>query len=100
VFVIGSDKKIKPMIVYLMSTGRNFDEILRVIDSLQLTARYSVATPVNWKDGDDSRRSATSRRRRSFPAAGKPSSLTYASSRSRNGSWPASRACILPAPAK
>jgi thioredoxin-dependent peroxiredoxin len=53
VFVIGPDKKIKLMIVYPMSTGRNFDEILRVIDSIQLTANYSVATPVNWKDGDD-----------------------------------------------
>ena len=53
VFVIGPDKKIKLMIVYPMSTGRNFDEVLRVIDSIQLTANYSVATPVNWKDGDD-----------------------------------------------
>ena len=53
VFVIGPDKKIKLLIVYPMATGRNFDEILRVIDSLQLTANYSVATPVNWKDGDD-----------------------------------------------
>lgn len=53
VFVIGPDKKIKLMIVYPMATGRNFDEILRVIDSIQLTAKYSVATPVNWKDGDD-----------------------------------------------
>ena len=53
VFVIGPDKKIKLYITYPASTGRNFDEILRVIDSLQLTARYSVATPVNWKDGDD-----------------------------------------------
>jgi thioredoxin-dependent peroxiredoxin len=53
VFVIGPDKKIKLMIVYPMATGRNFDEILRVIDSIQLTAQYSVATPVNWKDGDD-----------------------------------------------
>lgn len=53
VFVIGPDKKIKLMIVYPMATGRNFDEILRVIDSIQLTANYSVATPANWKDGDD-----------------------------------------------
>ena len=53
VFVIGPDKKVKLVIVYPMSTGRNFDEVLRVIDSLQLTANYSVATPVNWKDGED-----------------------------------------------
>ncbi len=53
VFVIGSDKKIKLMITYPASTGRNFDEILRVVDSLQLTANYKVATPVNWKDGED-----------------------------------------------
>ncbi len=53
VFVVGPDKKIKLMISYPMATGRNFDEILRVIDSLQLTAKYSVATPVNWKNGED-----------------------------------------------
>jgi alkyl hydroperoxide reductase subunit AhpC len=53
VYVIGPDKKIKLVISYPMSTGRNFDEVLRVIDSMQLTARHKVATPVNWKDGDD-----------------------------------------------
>jgi len=53
VFVIGADKKVKLIITYPASTGRNFDEILRVIDSLQLTANYSVATPVDWKDGED-----------------------------------------------
>jgi alkyl hydroperoxide reductase subunit AhpC len=53
VFVIGPDKKVKLMLTYPMTTGRNFDEILRVIDSMQLTANYSVSTPANWKNGDD-----------------------------------------------
>ncbi|MEJ7644997.1 MAG: peroxiredoxin [Chryseolinea sp.] len=53
VFVIGQDKKVKLMITYPAATGRNFDEIIRVIDSLQLTAGYSVATPANWKQGED-----------------------------------------------
>ncbi|MGH1483830.1 MAG: peroxiredoxin [Geminicoccales bacterium] len=53
VYVVGPDKKIKLMIAYPMSTGRNFDEILRVLDSLQLTAKHQVATPVNWQEGDD-----------------------------------------------
>ncbi|MDQ6904017.1 MAG: peroxiredoxin [Bacteroidota bacterium] len=52
-FVIGPDKKVKLMIVYPASTGRNFNEVLRVIDSLQLTANYSVATPADWKEGED-----------------------------------------------
>ena len=53
VFVVGPDKKIKLMLSYPMSTGRNFDEVLRVVDSLQLTARHKVATPVNWRPGND-----------------------------------------------
>jgi alkyl hydroperoxide reductase subunit AhpC len=53
VFIIGPDKKIKLMLTYPMTTGRNFDEILRVLDSMQLTAKHKVATPVNWKHGDD-----------------------------------------------
>jgi alkyl hydroperoxide reductase subunit AhpC len=53
VFIIGPDKRIKLMLTYPMTTGRNFDEILRVLDSMQLTAKHKVATPVNWKNGDD-----------------------------------------------
>jgi alkyl hydroperoxide reductase subunit AhpC len=53
VFLIGPDKKIKLMLAYPMTTGRNFDEVLRVLDSIQLTAAHKVATPVNWKHGED-----------------------------------------------
>ena len=53
VFVIGPDKKVKAMLTYPMSTGRNFDEVLRLLDSCQLTSKHQVATPVNWKQGDD-----------------------------------------------
>jgi len=53
VFIIGPDKKIKAMLTYPMSTGRNFDEVLRLLDSVQLTAKHKVATPANWKQGDD-----------------------------------------------
>jgi alkyl hydroperoxide reductase subunit AhpC len=53
VFVIGPDKKIKLQLIYPMSTGRNFNEVLRVLDSMQLTAKHKVATPVNWNPGDD-----------------------------------------------
>ncbi|MGH8479139.1 MAG: peroxiredoxin [Gammaproteobacteria bacterium] len=53
VFVVGPDKRIKAMLIYPMSTGRNFDEVLRLLDSVQLTAKHKVATPVNWKPGED-----------------------------------------------
>ena len=85
VFVIGPDKKVKLTITYPASTGRNFEEILRVIDSLQLTVGYSVATPVNWHDGEDviivpavSDEDAKEKFPKGFP----PSSLTCATRRS------------------
>ena len=88
VFVVGPDKKIKLMLSYPMSTGRNFDEVLRVVDSMQLTAKHKVATPVNWKQGEDviilpavTRRKKPSR---NIPAAGRRPGLICGSFLSRS----------------
>ena len=86
VFVVGPDKKIKLVLVYPMTTGRNFDEVLRVIDSLQLTAKHKVATPVNWKDGEDviiAGSVSDDDAKKSTPRAGRRPSRTSASCRSR-----------------
>ena len=86
VFVIGPDKKIKLIMVYPMTTGRNFDEVLRVIDSLQLTAKHSVATPVNWKHGEDviiAGSVSDEEAKKTYPQGWKAPSLTCASCRSR-----------------
>jgi len=75
VFLIGPDKKIKLMLMYPMTTGRNFDEVLRVLDSMQLTAKHPVATPVNWKQGEDviiSPSVSDEDARQKFPAGFKP----------------------------
>ena len=80
VFVVGPDKKIKLMLAYPMSTGRNFDEVLRVIDSMQLTAKHKVATPVNWKPGETLSslpRFRMRRPRKNIPVAGRPKSRTF-----------------------
>ena len=87
VFIVGPDKKIKLMLSYPMSTGRNFDEILRVLDSMQLTAKHKVATPVNWKDGDDViilPACPRTKRNRSIRTAGSRRSRISGSSRSRS----------------
>jgi len=87
VFVIGPDKKIKLMLIYPMSTGRNFDEVLRVLDSMQLTAKHKVATPVNWKQGDDViivPAVSNEEAQQKFPAAGRRSSRICASSPSQS----------------
>ena len=86
VFVIGPDKKIKLILVYPMTTGRNFDEVLRVIDSLQLTAKHKVATPVNWRHGEDviiAGSVSDEDARKRFRTAGRSRGRTCASSRSR-----------------
>ena len=92
VFVVGPDKKIKLMLSYPMSTGRNFDEVLRVLDSMQLTAKHKVATPVNWKSGDDviilPAVSDEEAKQESIPTAGRRPGLTCASFLS-----PSSRLC-------
>ena len=83
VFVIGPDKKIKLVLVYPMTTGRNFDEVLRVIDSLQLTAKHRVATPVNWKQGEDviiAGSVSDEEAKQIYPKAGKRPSPTSGSS--------------------
>ena len=87
VFIIGPDKKIKLVLVYPMTTGRNFAEILRVIDSLQMTAKHRVATPADWKQGEDviiAGSVTTTRRRRSIRRAGSRRSRTSGSCRSRS----------------
>ena len=90
VFVVGPDKKVKLILVYPMTTGRNFDEVLRVIDSLQLTAKHKVATPAKWEQGDDviiaGSVSTTRPRRRPTRTAGSPRGPTSGSCRSRASS--------------
>jgi len=91
VFVIGPDKKIKLMLVYPMSTGRNFDEVLRVLDSIQLTAAHRVATPVNWKQGEDViiiPAVSDEEARQNYPNGWKAVKPYCASSPSRNGTDP------------
>ena len=87
VFLIGPDKKIKLMLVYPMSTGRNFDEVLRVLDSIQLTATHKVATPVNWKHGEDViivPAVSDEEAKQKYPDGWKHPSLTFGSSPSRS----------------
>ncbi len=91
VFVIGPDKKIRLVLIYPMTTGRNFDEVLRVIDSLQLTARNQVATPAQWRQGDKviiAGSVSNEQARERYPEGGRSRSPTSASSRSRKASAP------------
>src|SRR5436189_1655551 len=86
VFIIGPDKKIKAMLTYPMTSGRNFDEVLRLLDSLQLSARHAVATPVNWQPGDDviiAGSVSDEQARQQYPGGWKAPNPTCASSRSR-----------------
>ena len=92
VFVIGPDKKVKLVLVYPMTTGRNFDEVLRVIDSLQLTARHKVATPVNWQQGEDviiAGSVSTTKPARAIRRAGRRRGPTFGSCPSRADGWSA-----------
>ena len=87
VFVVGPDKKIKLILVYPMTTGRNFDEVLRVVDALQLTAKFKVATPVNWQQGEDviiAGSVTTKRPARCTRKAGRQHGLTFALCRNRS----------------
>jgi C-terminal domain of 1-Cys peroxiredoxin len=86
VFLIGPDKKIKAMLTYPMSSGRNFDEVLRLLDSCQLTARHRIAMPVNWKPGDNviiAPSVSDDQARQQYPGAGRPRAPICASSRNR-----------------
>ena len=98
VFVIGPDKKIKLMLVYPMTTGRNFDEVLRVIESLQLTAKHKVATPADWKPGEDviiAGSVSDEEAKKVYPGLESAEALSAdrAAAALREGHWPAVLSC-------